>query len=236
MGEGRLEPSLTTDGGPYAAGGWNEGCHGVAWRAPADGRCLGVGGSRGDAPHPDRERPTEPIRRGGRQRALAGLAKARRPRDGHRAPHEYHHCREHGRGRLSCAETSRSSYKGARTRLHSTAPPHSSTRLWGEGGGRVRSRASQRQGGLATSTVHPTSTTTAESTLRDAYHALKPVVAPTGPPAHVYVPPLNLTAPRACGEGGGRRPRKGKAASRRPPCTPRAPPLPRARWGTLIMR
>ena len=60
MGEGRLEPSLTTDGGPYAAGGWNEGCHGVAWRAPADGRCLGIGGSRGNAPNPDRGRPTQP--------------------------------------------------------------------------------------------------------------------------------------------------------------------------------
>ena len=109
-----------------------------------------------------------------------------------------------------------------------------STRLWGEGGGQVRSRASQRQGGLTTATVHHTSTTTAESTVGDAYHALKPVVAPAGPPAHVYVPPLHLTAPVAAVRVRG--PRKGKAASRRPPCTPRAPPLPRARSGTLIMR
>ena len=60
MDEGELEPNATTDGGPYAAGGWNDGCHGVAWRAPGDGWCLGVGGSRGNAPNPDGGWPTEP--------------------------------------------------------------------------------------------------------------------------------------------------------------------------------
>ena len=52
----------TSDGGPYAAGGRNGGCHGVARGAPADGRRHGIGGSRGNAPNPDRGRPTEPAR------------------------------------------------------------------------------------------------------------------------------------------------------------------------------
>ena len=38
MGEGGLTVGATIDGGPCAVGGRNEGCHGAARRAPADGR------------------------------------------------------------------------------------------------------------------------------------------------------------------------------------------------------
>ena len=41
-------------------GGRNEGCHGVARGAAADGRCHGIGGSRGNAPNPDGAPPTQP--------------------------------------------------------------------------------------------------------------------------------------------------------------------------------
>ena len=63
-----IKPSATSDGGPYAAGGPNEGCHGVARGAPDDQRCHGIGGSRGNAPHHDRaaakvSRPTWRVRR-----------------------------------------------------------------------------------------------------------------------------------------------------------------------------
>eukprot|EP00966_Prymnesium_polylepis_P132925 3072561-Prymnesium_polylepis.1 len=53
----------------------------------------------------------------------------RRPRDGHRAPHEHHHyrARKRGQARLECAKTNRSFYGSGGTLLRSTAPPHGST-------------------------------------------------------------------------------------------------------------
>ena len=53
-------------------------------------------------------------------RAVAALATARRPHDGRRAPHEHHHCREHGQPRSKSATTNRS--KAGLPACHPRAP------------------------------------------------------------------------------------------------------------------
>ena len=78
MEEGELKPNATTDGGPYEVGGWNDGWHGVACGAPGGGRRLGIGGSRGNAPNPDRGRPTEPARPAPKASMEEGGAQAER--------------------------------------------------------------------------------------------------------------------------------------------------------------